>query len=151
MAGGRPRLSVHRSNKNISVQLIDDVEGKTLASASSLESALGVVGKNNVEAAAKVGAAIAERAKKAGVEEVLLRPWRFSVPRPRQGAGRCRPRRRSEVLRWVVGPTSFRIKCAAAKNREGALDDPGAMMPTAIEQPALRGVTRSKDMPHGRT
>jgi large subunit ribosomal protein L18 len=69
MANGRPRLSVHRSNKNISVQLIDDVEGKTLASASSLESALGVVGKNNVEAAAKVGAAIAERAKKAGVEE----------------------------------------------------------------------------------
>jgi large subunit ribosomal protein L18 len=69
---GRPRLSVHRSNKNISVQLIDDVEGKTLASASSLESALGVVGKNNVEAAAKVGAAIAERAKKAGVEEVFF-------------------------------------------------------------------------------
>ena len=68
-AGTTPRLSVHRSNKNISVQLIDDVEGKTLASASSLESSLGVVGKNNIEAAAKVGAAIAERAKKAGVEE----------------------------------------------------------------------------------
>jgi len=63
---GRPRLSVHRSSKNISVQLIDDVNGVTLASASSLEKALGVVGKNNVEAAAKVGAAIAERAKKAG-------------------------------------------------------------------------------------
>ncbi|WP_224813491.1 50S ribosomal protein L18 [Hasllibacter sp. MH4015] len=69
MADGRARLSVHRSNKNISVQLIDDVEGRTLASASSLESSLGVVGKNNAEAAAKVGAAIAERAKKAGVEE----------------------------------------------------------------------------------
>jgi large subunit ribosomal protein L18 len=41
MANGRPRLSVHRSNKNISVQLIDDVEGKTLASASSLESDAG--------------------------------------------------------------------------------------------------------------
>jgi large subunit ribosomal protein L18 len=67
-ADGRPRLSVHRSNKNISVQLIDDVAGTTLASASSLEKALGVVGKNNVEASAKVGAAIAERAKKAGVE-----------------------------------------------------------------------------------
>ena len=66
---GRVRLSVHRSNKNISVQLIDDVQGVTLASASSLEKDLGVVGKNNVEAAAKVGAAIAERAKKAGVEE----------------------------------------------------------------------------------
>ena len=69
---GRPRLSVHRSNKNISVQLIDDAEGKTLASASSLEAALGIVGKNNVEAAAKVGAAIAERAKKAGVEECFF-------------------------------------------------------------------------------
>ena len=52
---GRVRLSVHRSNKNISVQLIDDVQGKTLASASSLEKDLGIVGKNNVEAATKVG------------------------------------------------------------------------------------------------
>ncbi|WP_136636915.1 50S ribosomal protein L18 [Pseudooceanicola onchidii] len=69
---GRVRLSVHRSNKNISVQLIDDVQGVTLASASSLEKDLGVVGKNNVEAAAKVGAAIAERAKKAGVEEAYF-------------------------------------------------------------------------------
>ena len=69
---GRVRLSVHRSNKNISVQLIDDVEGRTLASASSLEKDLGVVGKNNVEAATKVGAAIAERAKKAGVEEAYF-------------------------------------------------------------------------------
>ena len=69
MADGRARLSVHRSNKNISVQLIDDAKGVTLASASSLEKDLGVVGKNNVEAAAKVGAAIADRAKKAGVWE----------------------------------------------------------------------------------
>ena len=69
---GRPRLSVHRSSKNISVQLIDDVSGVTLASASSLEKALGVVGKNNVEAATKVGAAIAERAKKAGVSEAYF-------------------------------------------------------------------------------
>ena len=65
---GRPRLSVHRSNKNISVQLIDDTNGVTIASASSLEKALGVVGKNNVEAASKVGSASAERAKKHGVE-----------------------------------------------------------------------------------
>jgi large subunit ribosomal protein L18 len=69
---GRVRLSVHRSNKNISCQLIDDVQGKTLASASSLEPTLGVVGKNNVEAAAKVGAAIAARAKAAGVEEAYF-------------------------------------------------------------------------------
>ena len=69
---GRPRLSVHRSSKNISVQLIDDVQGVTLASASSLEKDLGVVGKNNVEAAAKVGMAIAERAKKVGVSEAYF-------------------------------------------------------------------------------
>ena len=69
---GRARLSVHRSNKNISVQLIDDVNGVTLASASSLEKDLGIVGKNNVEAAGKVGAAIAERAKAAGVTEAYF-------------------------------------------------------------------------------
>ncbi|MEL6205815.1 MAG: 50S ribosomal protein L18 [Pseudomonadota bacterium] len=69
MNAGRLRLSVHRSNKNISVQLIDDVAGRTVAAASSLDKDLGVVGKNNVEAAAKVGAAIAERAKAAGVEQ----------------------------------------------------------------------------------
>lgn len=69
---GRVRLSVHRSAKNISVQLIDDVQGTTLASASSLEKSLGIVGKNNVEAAAKVGTAIAERAKKAGVSEAYF-------------------------------------------------------------------------------
>ena len=69
MANGRPRLSVHRSGKNISVQMIDDVEGRTLAAASTLEKDLGTVGKNNVEAAAKIGATIAERAKAAGNEE----------------------------------------------------------------------------------
>ena len=72
LAAGRPRLSVHRSNKNISVQLIDDVNGRTLASASSLEKDLGVVGKNDVAAATKVGSAIAERAKAAGVEDVFF-------------------------------------------------------------------------------
>ena len=69
---GRARLSVHRSNKNISVQLIDDVNGITVASASSLEKDLGVVGQNNIDAATKVGSAIAERAKKAGVTEAYF-------------------------------------------------------------------------------
>ena len=72
MAAGRLRLSVHRSNKNISVQLIDDAQGVTLASASTLEKDLGLVGKNNVEAAARIGAAIAERAKAKGVETVVF-------------------------------------------------------------------------------
>jgi len=69
---GRARLSVHRSNKNISVQLIDDVQGVTLAAASTLEKDLGFVGKCTVEAAAKVGTAVAERAKSAGVTEAYF-------------------------------------------------------------------------------
>ena len=72
LANGKPRLSIHRSSKNISAQIIDDVQGVTLPAASSLDAKLGVVGKNNIEAAAKVGAAIAEKAKAAGVEEVIF-------------------------------------------------------------------------------
>ena len=72
LASDRLRMSVHRSNKNISVQIIDDRQGVTLASASSLESELGVVGKNNVEAAAKVGAAIAERARAKDIDHVFF-------------------------------------------------------------------------------
>ncbi len=68
-ANGRLRLSVHRSNKNISAQLIDDAKGVTLAAASTLEKELGFVGKNNIEAARQVGLAIAERARAAGIEE----------------------------------------------------------------------------------
>jgi large subunit ribosomal protein L18 len=65
-------LSVHRSSKNISVQVIDDSKGVTLASASTLEKDLGLIGKNNIEASSKVGSMIAERAKKVGVEKVLF-------------------------------------------------------------------------------
>ena len=72
MAAGRPRLSVHRSSKNISVQLIDDVLGVTLAAASTLEKELGLVGRNNIAAATKIGAEIASRAKKAGVTDVYF-------------------------------------------------------------------------------
>ena len=72
MAGDRPRLSVHRSSKNISVQLIDDAQGRTLAAASTLEKDLGLKGKNNKEAAARIGTEIAARAKAAGVEEVFF-------------------------------------------------------------------------------
>ncbi|MGB0507184.1 MAG: 50S ribosomal protein L18 [Pikeienuella sp.] len=71
-SNGKPRLSVHRSSKNISVQIIDDANGVTVASASSLEGSLGILGKNNLEAAAKIGSTIAERAKAAGIEEVVF-------------------------------------------------------------------------------
>ena len=72
MSNGRPRMSIHRSSKNIFVQVIDDLKGVTLASASTLEKDFGLVGKNNVEAAAKIGATIAERAKAAGVTEAYF-------------------------------------------------------------------------------
>ena len=72
MSRGKLRMSVHRSSKNLSVQIIDDVQGVTLAAASTLEAGVGVVGKNNGEAAAKVGAAIAERAKAKEIEEVYF-------------------------------------------------------------------------------
>ncbi len=68
-ARGRLRLSVHRSSKNISAQVIDDARGVTLAAASSLERELGHVGKNNRDAAARIGSVIAERARAAGVDE----------------------------------------------------------------------------------
>ena len=67
----RPRLNVFRSNTNIYAQVIDDVTGKTLVSASSLEK--GFEGKgSDCEAAKKVGLAVAERAKAAGIEINLV-------------------------------------------------------------------------------
>ncbi|MBL6954078.1 MAG: 50S ribosomal protein L18 [Alphaproteobacteria bacterium] len=74
MATGRARLSVFRSSQHIYAQIIDDVAGKTLASASSLEKDLraGLKTGADKDAAAKVGALIAERAKSAGVEAVVF-------------------------------------------------------------------------------
>lgn len=63
-----PRLSVYRSNKNISAQIIDDENGVTLASASSLKLENG----SNVEAAKEVGKMIATEAKKAGISKVVF-------------------------------------------------------------------------------
>ena len=66
-----PRLNVFRSNANIYAQLIDDVNGVTLVSANTLEKNFeGAAG--NCEAAKKVGALVAERAKAKGIEEVVF-------------------------------------------------------------------------------
>ncbi len=73
----RPRLSVHRTNKQMYVQIIDDIKGVTLAAASTLEKDLGVKAGHTVEAAAKVGQVLAERAKKAGVEKVQFDRGQF--------------------------------------------------------------------------
>lgn len=70
---GRKRLSVSRSNANIYAQIIDDDNGVTLASASTMDKALrDKVKGNNVEAAKIVGDELAKRAKKAGVSDVYF-------------------------------------------------------------------------------
>ena len=73
-AGGRPRLSVFRSGKNIYAQVIDDAQGKTLAAASSLDKTLREALKTGADkaAAAAVGKLVAERALAAGVTEVVF-------------------------------------------------------------------------------
>jgi len=67
----RPRLNVFRSETNIYAQIIDDVNGKTLVSASSLEKAFECDG-TKTDAAKKVGQLVAERAKAAGISEVVF-------------------------------------------------------------------------------
>jgi large subunit ribosomal protein L18 len=73
-AGDRPRLSVFRSSKQIYAQIIDDGQGRTLASASTIEKAMREQLKTGatVEAARLIGKEIAERAKKAGVAKVVF-------------------------------------------------------------------------------
>jgi len=66
----RPRLSVFRSNRGVNVQLIDDVSGHTLAAVNWTES--DVKGLQSMEQAKRVGALIAERAKAAGIENVVF-------------------------------------------------------------------------------
>ena len=70
----RPRLSVARSHKHISAQIIDDIDGKTLVSASSLDKSLNGALKSggNQTAAAAVGKALAERAIAAGIKAVCF-------------------------------------------------------------------------------
>ena len=74
-ASGRPRLSVFRSSKHIYAQVIDDLEGRTIAAASSRD-AEGGKGSDK-EAAARVGKLIAERAAAAGVKEVVFDRGRY--------------------------------------------------------------------------
>ena len=71
---GRPRLSVFRSSRHIYAQVIDDRAGRTLAAASSLDKNLRATLKSGAgkEAAAAVGKLVAERAKAAGVSEVVF-------------------------------------------------------------------------------
>lgn len=67
-----PRLSVFKSNSHIYAQIIDDVNGTTLVSASSLEKNLGLEQTSNKEAAKAVGEAVAKKAIDAGIENVVF-------------------------------------------------------------------------------
>lgn len=71
VANGRLRLSVSRSDKNISAQIIDDSKGVTVAAASSLEGGKGSKG-SDVASAARIGKLIAERAMEKGVKDVIF-------------------------------------------------------------------------------
>jgi large subunit ribosomal protein L18 len=68
----RPRLAVFRSNKNIYAQLIDDTNGVTVASASTLDKEISVESASNTEAAAKVGELVAKRAIEKGYKSVVF-------------------------------------------------------------------------------
>ena len=68
----RPRLAVFRSNRHISAQVIDDVNGRTLAAAWSVETCVGASGTGNATAATEGGKLVAERAKAAGVDKVVF-------------------------------------------------------------------------------
>ena len=74
LAGGRLRLSVHRSSKHIYAQVIDDGKGETLAAASSVEKPVREGGKTgaNIDAAKAVGKLVAERAVEKGVTDVVF-------------------------------------------------------------------------------
>ncbi|MCX5514522.1 50S ribosomal protein L18 [Kaistia algarum] len=74
VASGRPRLSIHRSSEHIYAQVIDDAAGRTLASASTLEKDLRASLKTGADKAAAevVGKLVAERAKAAGVTQVVF-------------------------------------------------------------------------------
>ncbi len=67
-----PRLSVYKSNSHIYAQVIDDVKGTTIVSASSLDKNLGLEATSNKEAAKAVGEAIAKKAIDAGIENVVF-------------------------------------------------------------------------------
>lgn len=71
-AGARPRLSIHRSGRHIYAQIIDDAAGKTVAAASTIEKDARAKSGANLDAAVLVGKTVAERAKKAGVTQVVF-------------------------------------------------------------------------------
>ena len=79
-AAGKPRLTVFRSNKHTYAQVVDDVAGRTLAAASTVDPSIAGPGRaaGDVDSAQRVGRLIAERAKAAGVEAVVFDRGRYA-------------------------------------------------------------------------
>ena len=100
----RPRLNVYRSLNHIYAQVIDDSQGVTMASASTLAAKQKTGG--NVAAAKEVGKLIAEKRAGKGHQEGGLRSRRLSLSRAHQGAGRCGSRSGTRVL-----SSSTRVEC----------------------------------------
>ena len=79
LAQSKPRLSIHRTGMHMYAQIIDDRQGKTLAAASTMDADVkkGLKSTSNKDAAAAVGKAVAEKAKKAGVKAVIFDRGQF--------------------------------------------------------------------------
>ena len=109
VANGKLRLSVFRSGKHIYAQIIDDIKGVTVASASTLDKEVreSLKKTSTVEAAGVIGKTVAERAIKSGVSEVVFDRGGY-FPRPCQGSGRCRSRSWFEILGVKRNGTSCR-------------------------------------------
>ena len=119
VANGRARLSVHRTGKQIYAQVIDDAKGVTLASASTLDKDIrgDIKTGANVEAAADDRQAHRRACRQGRREGRGLRPRLLHVSRPRQGAGRCSPRGRPELL-----TSTIRFPLDAAERRGPSIE-----------------------------
>ena len=98
----RPRLAVFRSNKHIYVQAIDDIAGRTLVSASTMEAGLRGGATATVAGAKQVGQLVGQRAKDADIDRGRVRPRRVQVPRPGRRDRRRRARSRTRILSGVT-------------------------------------------------
>ena len=97
----RPRLCVTRSHRNIMAQVVDDLSGKTLASASTADKNLAKKVKygGNVTAAEAIGKVRCRTRRQSGHQSSEFRPWPVQIPWSRGCVGRSGPGRRSQVLR----------------------------------------------------
>jgi large subunit ribosomal protein L18 len=119
LANGRPRLSVFRSSKNIYAQIIDDERGVTLAAASSLESGEKANKGADKDAAARVGALVAQRAIDKGVKDVVFDRGGYlyhgRVKALADASARSRPELLKEI-RWLAETNSAAASQSRTKN-----------------------------------